>query len=112
MTICEAGDIAVVPFPFTDVAAAKPRPALSLSPRGANEETGHTVFAMITTAQRSHWPNDVAVQDLASCGLTLASVVRFKLFTLDNRLIARRIGHLSARDRQAVRRALRSLIAL
>jgi mRNA interferase MazF len=112
MTICEAGEVAIVPFPFTDMALAKPRPALALSARAANEASGNTIFAMITTAARSHWPQDVVLADAAACGLKAASLVRVKLFTLDNRLVARTIGALSRRDRTAVRRMLQRLIAI
>lgn len=112
MTICEAGDIAIVPFPFTDISVAKPRPALAVSAGSANEASGNTIFAMITTAARSHWPQDVVLADAAACGLAAASLVRVKLFTLDNRLVARKIGALSPRDRASVRRMLRRLIAV
>jgi mRNA interferase MazF len=112
MTICEAGDIAIVPFPFTDMAVAKPRPALALSGRAVNESSGHTVFAMITTASRSYWPQDVPLKDAIVAGLRAESLVRGKLFTLDNRLISRTIGRISRRDRAAVRAVLKALVAL
>ena len=112
MTICEAGDIAIVPFPFTDMAVAKPRPALALSARSANQGSGHTVFVMITTAAHSHWPQDVVLRDIAAAGLRADSIVRAKLFTLDNRLISRAIGRISRRDRAAVKTVLKDLIAL
>jgi mRNA interferase MazF len=112
MIICEAGDIAVVPFPFTDMAVAKPRPALALSSRKANAESGNTIFAMITTAAKSHWPSDVPLADVAAAGLTAASLVRLKLFTLDNRLLSRKIGALSPRDRAAMRKMLRNVVGV
>ena len=112
MLICEAGDVAIVPFPFTDMAVAKPRPALVLSGQKANGESGNTIFAMITTAAKSHWPTDVPLADAAAAGLTAASLVRLKLFTLDNRLVARKIGVLSPRDRQAVRKMLKNVVAI
>jgi mRNA interferase MazF len=112
MTICEPGDIAIVPFPFTDISAAKPRPALALSAKSMNETSGHTVFAMITSATRSHWAQDVPLADATEAGLQAASLLRAKLFTLDNRLISRKIGRLSRRDRTSARRMLRDLIAL
>jgi hypothetical protein len=49
---------------------------------------------------------------LAAAGLKTPCVVRLNLFTLDNRLIARRIGALSDPDRSATRIALARLIAL
>lgn len=112
MTICDAGEVAIVPFPFTDIAVAKPRPALTLSAREANEANGATLFAMITTAQRSRWPSDVPLTDGAAAGLSDTSLVRLKLFTLDNRLVSRVIGNLSRRDRAAVHKMLKSVIAI
>jgi mRNA interferase MazF len=112
MVLCGPGDVAIVPFPFSDIGFAKPRPALALSARKANEECGNTVFAMITTAARSHWPQDIELSDNRAAGLTAASMVRFKLFTLDNRLISRKIGTLSSADRKAVRRTLQGLLAV
>ena len=112
MLICEAGDVAIVPFPFTDMAVAKPRPALVLSTQKANGESGNTIFAMITTAAKSHWPTDVPLADADAAGLTAASLVRLKLFTLDNRLVARKIGTLSPRDRASVRKMLRAVVAV
>ncbi len=101
-----------MPFPFSDIAIAKPRPALTLSAAAANEANGATLFAMITTAQRSRWPSDIPLTDGAAAGLTDASLVRLKLFTLDNRLISRVIGKLSRRDRTAVRKMLRPVLTL
>ena len=112
MFICEAGDIAIVPFPFTDMAVAKPRPALALSSQKANGESGNTIFAMVTTAAKSHWPTDVPLADADKAGLSAASLVRLKLFTLDNRMVARKIGALSPRDRAAVRKMLRAVVGV
>ena len=110
--ICEPGAVVVVPFPFSDLPIAKPRPALVLSPAQTNADMGQTLMAMITSAARSHWSNDVEITDLADAGLHQPSMVRWKLFTIDNRLIARVAGRLSETDRSATASAARSLIAL
>jgi len=92
-----------VPFPFTDRAAAKNRPALVLS--GAddfNTPAGHSVMAMITSAANAPWPLDCPLADLAAAGLPAPSVVRCKLFTLDHRLVRGTLGALSAADRRGV----------
>lgn len=107
----EAFDVVIVPFPFTDRAATKRRPALVLSDRSTfNAGIGHVVLAMITSASHARWPLDVALKDLGSAGLTAASVVRMRLFTLDERLIPRKLGSLAAADRKAVVGALRKLL--
>jgi mRNA interferase MazF len=65
---------------------------------------------MITSASNSPWPLDVPI-DFAVAGLHAACKVRLKLFTLDNRLILRRIGILHDSDRRSVERALKDLLA-
>jgi hypothetical protein len=45
---------------------------------------GHSVLAMITSAMHSSWSLEVPVGDLAAPGLPAPSVVRMKLFTLDD----------------------------
>ncbi len=110
--IFDAGDVVVVPFPFSDLPVARPRPALVLSPAGANARAGTTVLAMITAAANSRRPNDVELTDLQTAGLRAPSVVRMKLFSLDNRLLARRVGVIGTSDRKAVRAGVQALIAI
>jgi mRNA interferase MazF len=110
MTIFDRFDVVVVPFPFIDADERKPRPVVVLSHRGFNAEHDASVMAMITTAAHSRWPTDVAITDLSSAGLRHASFVRLKLFTLENALIARRIGSLATADRRKVEQALGSCL--
>jgi len=109
----EAYDVVVVPFPFTDRTATKRRPALVISDGLAfNSRVGHSVLAMITSAKHSDWPEDSEISDLDAAGLSSDSVVRMKLFTLDNQLILRRAGALSTNDRARVRGALGRVLGL
>ena len=100
-----------VPFPFTDRDAAKNRPALVLSDAAAfNGPAGHSVMAMITSAANAPWPLDCPITDLAAAGLPAPSKVRFKLFTLDHRLVRGALGALSPADSRTVSEALRKLL--
>lgn len=102
-----------VPFPFTDHNATKNRPALILSDlAGFNTPAGHSVLAMITSADNPPWPHDHLIADLAAAGLPAPSRLRFKLFTLDNRLIRGTLGQLAAADVRAVRAALKRVLDL
>lgn len=105
----EAYDIVVVPFPFTDRRASKRRPAVALSSQEFNGASGHTLLAMITSAANPPWPLDVLIE-AETAGLHAPSRVRMKLFTLDNRLILRKAGSLTDRDRKAVRASLAGLL--
>ena len=99
-----------VPFPFTDRTATKNRPALILSDATLfNFIAGHSVMAMITSASNAPWPLDCSLEDLVMAGLPSPSKVRFKLFTLDHRLVRGELGRLSPTDEQNVRQALAQL---
>jgi mRNA interferase MazF len=109
----DAFDVVVVPFPFTDRATTKRRPALVISNAlSFNNKIGQSVLAMITSAQHSDWPLDVEIEDLDAAGLPASSVVRMKLFTLDNQLILRRAGVLGREDQQCVAGAIHQLLSL
>jgi mRNA interferase MazF len=99
--IFEPLELIVVPFPFVDSPVTKPRPALVLSSRDFNQANGHTVLAMITRATHTRWPSDHVIEDLVPTGLRDPSVIRFKVFTLDNRILQRRIGRLAKPDARA-----------
>jgi mRNA interferase MazF len=75
-----------------------------------NMPSGHTVLAMITSQKNPDWPLDTTITDNRQAGLKAPSRVRMKLFTLDNRLIVKKIGTLISKDKKAVIKALRSLL--
>ena len=100
-----------VPFPFTDRNATRNRPALVLSDAASfNTPAGHSVMAMITSQGNAPWPLDCAITDLTAAGLPAPSLVRFKLFTLDHRLVRGELGKLSATDSATVHTALAHLL--
>lgn len=104
-------DIVVVPFPFTDQNTTKRRPALVLSKEDSfNKETGNCVLTMITSEKNPLWPLDSKIGNLKKAGLSAASKVRMKLFTLDSRLILKKIGGLSVKDQKVVTDNLSKLL--
>jgi mRNA interferase MazF len=108
--ICDTWDIVVVPFPFADRAGTKERPALVLSRESFNQGAGHTLLAMITTRAHSPWPGDTLITDRATTGLPVPCTVRLKLFTLDNRLVLRKLGRLSLPDEIALKSQLTDML--
>jgi len=109
----KAFDVVVVPFPFTDKTTTKRRPALVLSQANSfNKRVAHSVLAMITSASNSDWPLDIEIEDIDAAGLPYASIVRMKLFTLDDQLVIRKAGSLSTKDQEAVTTALLKLLPL
>lgn len=87
---CDNGTVVVVPFPFTDSAETKLRPAVVLSNRSFNRD-GQTILAMVTSARHERRVGDVPLP-AGTANLPKDSLIRMKLFTLDNRLIERKLG--------------------
>jgi len=109
--IFEGYSVVRVPFPFADRNTSKNRPAVVLSAAEAfNTPAGHSVMAMITSQDNAPWPLDCILMDLAAAGLPAPSRVRFKLFTLDHRLVRGVVGYLSPDDVVQVRSSLSSLL--
>ena len=61
---------------------------------------------MITTATDNVWPGDVSLTGWQEAGLKVACHFRLKLFTLDQSLVVRVIGHLTSRDVKSVQAVL------
>ncbi len=107
--ICNRWDVVVVPFPFIDKPADKKRPAVVLSSPEFNQG-GYTVMAMITTGANSVWTGDIPLTDLAAAGLPHPCLVRWKVMTLDNRIVQRRSGALGNVDRARAEINLKKLM--
>jgi mRNA interferase MazF len=87
--ICSRYDVVTVPFPFIDRPKTKKRPAVVLSNKEFNK-SNHTILAMITTKKEPAWPGDFRISDHIDAGLRLPCLIRFKFFTLDNRLMQKK----------------------
>ena len=95
-----AGEVVVIPFPFSDLTQSKVRPALCLAVAGR----GDYVLCQITSQPYGD-PLALKIddQDFASGGLHIESFVRpGKLFTADANLIVSTEGKLSPAAYQRV----------
>jgi len=108
--IFKAFDVVAVPFPFTDRDVIKRRPALVISNERFNQQHKQLVLAMITTATDNVWPSDVSLTNWQAAGLKMACHFRLKLFTLDQNLVLKAIGHLSSQDVKSVQAVLTGYI--
>ena len=104
--ICERYDIVVVPFPFHEVPVRKRRPVVVFSGKEFNRQNGWSVFMMVTTAKEMRWQSDIPIKDLGAAGLEVPCVARFRLQTMPNDIVIRRIGQLGKADRSALDRQL------
>lgn len=103
-------EVVLVPFPFTETSNEKKRPALILSSSTHfNMKASASVMAMITTASHNPWPLDIPIVHLKEAGLPVPSIIRLKFFTLDHRLIIKKIGIIHKSDQRQVEKHLRQL---
>ncbi|MEJ0026138.1 MAG: type II toxin-antitoxin system PemK/MazF family toxin [Rhizomicrobium sp.] len=96
-------DVVAVAFPFIEGTDSKRRPALIVSSDRLRAEQGVYWIAMITTAKSGVRRDDVQISDRENVGLPEDCVIRLaRLATVSDSLIARRIGELTPKDRNAV----------
>jgi len=94
------GEIFICRFPFTSGAFSKPRPVLVLF-----DLQQDVLICRITSATRSE-PLDVPISDWEQAGLAKPSVARLdRLVTAEKTILGRKLGKLSSRDEQTIRRA-------
>ena len=107
------GEVALVRFPFTDLAAAKKRPALVLVRTMRSPRNRLATVAMITSqVEALKLDGDVLLADWKAAGLLHPSLLRLaKIATIDEHLIDKTIGRLSARDLKTTRQAFRRVFA-
>ncbi|KZK75187.1 MAG: hypothetical protein A3K90_05560 [Pelodictyon luteolum] len=103
----EQFDTVVVPFPFTDRSTTKRRPALVISTGTFNQSHDHLILSMITKADNSRWESDFEILDWSEANLMHPCRIRMKCFTLETKLVTRKLGSISERDRITAGSALK-----
>jgi len=105
------GDVVLVPFPFTNQAAAKQRPAVVVSGRAYNLARPDVVVMAVTSQFRATpGLGEVWLAAWQAAGLIKPSVIKPVIATLERTLIIRRLGALSADDTAALRLAIAEIL--
>ena len=105
------GDIVLVPFPFTDQAGVKKRPAVVVSIASYNTSRRDIVIMAITSQVRTPLGyGEAMVGDWQAAGLIKASVLKPVFTTLEQGLVLRTIGHLSVADTKTLRGLLGDVV--
>jgi PemK-like, MazF-like toxin of type II toxin-antitoxin system len=94
MTPCDAGDIVLVRFPFTDLSSSRKRPALVISP-----------------AAYSNLHGDVALLALTSQPQADQTWVKPLIGTLSQNVILKNLGRVAVQDHDRVKDALVTMIS-
>jgi mRNA interferase MazF len=94
------GDVVVLPFPYTDLSGAKPRPALVVAPLTGDD----ALFCMITGRSRADgYSVQLSLTDFQNGSLPHDSVIRpNRLFTGDENIVTRLAGQITDQKKDEV----------
>jgi mRNA interferase MazF len=113
------GSIVMVDFPYSDRTGSTVRPALVVQDDGLNRQLDDTILAMITSSRRrmigaaTQLLIERSHPDFTASGLRLDSVIQCEnLVTIDQALILRVIGSLSAATMQEIDICLKIALAI
>jgi mRNA interferase MazF len=105
------GDVVLVPFPFTDQSGTKKRPAVVVSSSGYNANRRDIVIMAITSQVRTPLGfGEAMVGDWQGAGLIKESVLKPVFTTIEQHLVIRVMGHLSAADIKTLREVVGDVI--
>lgn len=97
------GDVVLVPFPFTDQSGLKKRPAVVVSSSDYCEHRRDIVIMAITSQVRQPLAfAEALIVDWQGAGLIKASVFKPVFTTIEQGLVIRTMGALSAGDVKAL----------
>ena len=107
----EFGDVVLAPFPFTNQAAFKQRPAVVVSSRAYNAIRPDVVIMPITSQIGSgSGMGEMPIREWQRANLLKPSTIKPVFATLEQRLIIRRLGILQAQDQSALRTAVATVL--
>ena len=94
----EKWDIVLVPFPFTDLSAAKKRPALIISPNQYNKYQDVIIAFVTSKLNTRHRMGDYKISEWEKSNLPKPSMIRMKFATIDKSMIIKTLGRLVKND--------------
>ena len=105
------GEVVLVPFPFTDQSGLKKRPAVVVSSSGYNTNRRDLIIMAITSQVRTP-PGfgEALVADWRAAGLIKPSVMKPVFTTIEQGLVVRTMGTLSANDLRTLRETVAQVI--
>jgi len=107
------GEVVLVPVPFTDLSDAKRRPALIISSDEHNAKVEDIVVCGITSnIKEEDYSIIIDQKDMADGTMPFISRIKVdKLFTLNKKIIARRLGSVRKSVLDAARKEFLKLIS-
>ena len=99
MTVCNRGDVVLVPFPFSNQTTVKKRPSVIVSSDVYNNTSSDIVIMTITgKTDKTLNVGECLIEDWRGAGLLKPSSIKPAISTIEQRLVLRKLGKLSPKD--------------
>ena len=100
------GEVVLLPIPFTDLTSRKVRPAVVV---GHSSHAGDLFVVPISSVLQNV---DLVLQGWRAAGLNVPCGVKSQIATVEDRLVLKSVGVLSAQDSVALEKRLRTWLEL
>ncbi len=102
-------DVVLVRYPFSDLTAAKVRPAVVVSGPHVSEDL---LIVPLTSRTDRLLAGEFVLADWSAAGLHVSSAVKRGVYTIHGSLIVKLIGRLSSQDSENLERSVRAWLGL
>jgi mRNA interferase MazF len=102
-------EIILVRYPFSDLTAAKVRPAVIV---GAMPAHNDYLIVPLTSRTANMAAGEFVLAEWQTAGLNLPTAVKRGIYTVHGSLVLKSVGHLSTRDAAKVEQSLRLWLGL
>ena len=101
---CSRNDVVLLPIPFTDLSSRKVRPAVVIGRHGVD------LFLVPISSQLAN--TDFPIREWRTAGLNVPCGIKGQIATVEERLVVKIVGKLSASDAQALQERLKNWLLL
>jgi mRNA interferase MazF len=101
---CLRNDVVLLPIPFTDLTSRKVRPAIIIGRSGAD--------LFLVPISSVLFNTDFPIKEWRAAGLNVPSGVKAQLATVEEKLVVKIVGKLSATDSQLLNERLQAWLQL
>jgi len=101
---CSRNDVVLLPIPFSDLTSRKVRPAIVIGRSGVD------LFVVPISSQLQN--TALALVDWSSAGLNVPCGIKAQMATVEEKLVVKTVGKLSAADQQSLNTHLRAWLQL
>ncbi len=102
-------DVVLVRYPFSDLSAAKVRPAVVVN---APHLSRDLLIVPLTSRTNSLLPSEFLLSDWRGAGLNVPTAAKRGVFTIINALVMAKVGALASADAQNIERSRRLWLGL